>query len=136
MTSNDIYNGHFANKPQNSLHKNASSLLSPVTQFSTNTLNLLQQLTNNSIAMATTFYFEEVTDEEEAEIETETTCSNDHNEKVLPLPALALHQLPPCPHPIGGEASLTLIRNKAYIFGGCSREGVPSNILSCFDFGE
>jgi len=76
----------------------------------------------------TTLYFEEVIDEE-AEIEhketAEAICSS-----------FRVKQLPLCPHPIGGGASLTLIDNKAYIFGGCSREGVPSNSFSYFDFGE
>jgi len=86
----------------------------------------------------TNIYFEEITDdEEETETETEPNSnSNKQNDVPLPASALTVHQLPPCPHSIGGEASLTLIRNKAFIFGGCSREGVPSNNLSCFDFGE
>ena len=75
-----------------------------------------------------TLYFEEVAEEEEEIINKETIEAVQSSFRVK--------QLSLCPHPIGGGASLTLIGNKAYIFGGCSREGVPANTFSYFDFGE
>jgi len=50
---------------------------------------------------------------------------------------LKLHheKLQSCPFAIGGGATFSIVGRKGYTFGGCSRSGIPSASLHCYDFG-
>ncbi len=101
----------------------------------------------------TTFYIEEITssDEEGEEEEDDqndaiqfdhTTTPKDSkgqisiDENAIDIQSnLFFNSLMPCPVKIGGGASLTIIKTKAFVFGGCNRSGQPSSELHCYDFG-
>jgi hypothetical protein len=54
------------------------------------------------------------------------------NETKFKFQAETLHS---CPIAIGGGASFSIIHRKGYVFGGCSRSGIPSSEVHSFDFG-
>ena len=94
------------------------------------------KLHSSSTNAMTTFYIEEVTDEESTNDEFShdadvSEINSNPNPKHSPL---RIEHLKPCPYPIGGGSSLTIIGGKAFVFGGCDRTGTSSSSLHVYDF--
>ena len=82
----------------------------------------------NDVPTPTTLFFEEITDDNDSDSSSRLT-HGPHPQ--MTCKTSILHQALFG----GGGGSLTLLKNRIYIFGGCSRSGSCSSALTCFDIG-